>query len=155
MHVVLLHARDAHFPAIIRVSRVYNPFLVVSFLFLQRRNNIYTMRFYRGCNHKDTWYSIIYNTWRLSLVEENYLDQLNYMKYTIVIFNLIKIRYFTYFPLLICHDMDDLKVPHSCHEYKMILYIYTVSIFSANNIARSMQHSNIYFLWRVYRFTLM
>jgi hypothetical protein len=64
--------------------------------------------------------------------EENYLDQLNYMKYTIVIFNLIKIRSFTYFPLLICHDMDDLichdmndlKVPHSCHEYIMILYIY-------------------------------
>jgi hypothetical protein len=54
MHVVFLHARDAHFPAIIRMSRVYNPFLVVSFLFLQRRNNIYTVRFYRGCNHKDT-----------------------------------------------------------------------------------------------------
>ena len=93
------------------------------------------------------------------------------MKYTIVIFNLIKIRSFTYFPLLICydmddlichdmddlicHDMDDLKVPHSCHEYLMILYIYTVSIFSANNIAHSMQRSNIYFLWMVYRFTLM
>jgi hypothetical protein len=52
---------------------------------------------------------------------------------------------------LICHDMDDLKVPHSCHEYLMILYIYTVSIFSANNIAHSMQRSNIYFLWMMYK----